>query len=897
MHKEIILVVDDNPQIADILTGSMLPSLGYRSVVAYDGTTALDVIRKYQEQLDLILMDLQLPDMTGLDLLRILDEEELSIPVILITGHGSEQVAIDAFRLGVKDYLHKPVDMDKLNAAISRALYKSRLQDERTRLIKGLREHIHWLTSISNVGRSVTSTLNLDEVLLRIVNAGVQMTRADQGFIALFDKSSEELYLRVVKNINEDEASMMRLPISDNLIGQVLKYGKTIRISRKEDNPLKVCTGMLVNSLIHVPLSYKGKSFGVLSVNNHTPLRMFNEHDESVLVSLAGYASIAIENANLYQQARRELAERKQTEEALRVSEERYALVVAGANDGIWDWNLQSHSVYYSPRWKSMLGYQDDEVNNHIDEWFNRIHPDDIERVKLNLVTHIKRRTPHFMSEYRILSNNGEYRWVLTRGLAVWDDNGSAIRLAGSQNDITDRKRAEQQLLHDALHDALTDLPNRNLLIDRLEHAIERSKRNRDYKFVVLLLDLDHFKNVNDSLGHLVGDQLLVAVSRMLRSGMRAADTLARFGGDEFVILLEDVKDFRNVSRITNWIHKKFQEPFQIQEHEVFITTSIGAVQSRDEKMSAEDMLRDADIAMYVAKANGRARTEIFKPSMRDNVLLRLTLETELRGAVDNNELEPYYQPIVLLDSGKLIGFEALARWNHPRRGTLNPDIFIPLAEETGMIIDIDRWILKKSCYQMQKWQKMFNINSDITISVNISGKHLKKPGFVQYVKNVLEDSGLLPKCLKIEITERSVVESNKHTEVVFDELRQLGVQLQIDDFGIGYSSLGYLSHFPIDGLKIDSSFVSKMLDDESQEDIVQTIVMLTDRLNIHVIAEGIETVDQLDKLRSLGCEIGQGFLVAKPLKKKDAEYLLMNISNNIEPRKIWALLAKKSLS
>ena len=892
MGNEIILVVDNDRQVADYVTGTLIPSLGYKSLVAYDAKSALAYIRQYEKQISLILLELQLPDMQDLDFLKKLSELGVSTPFIVITGSKKEEIIDKTFLLGAADFIQKPIDMEVLKHAIWKTLETEQLREERERHVRELEEQINWLTSISDVGRSVTSTLDLDEVLTRIVDASVELTGADQGFIALLDKTSQELYLRVVKNIDDDRVSTLRLPVSDPLVSQALNFGKPIRISRKgNENPLKVCTGLLVTSLLHVPLSYKGTSFGVLSVNNHATMRKFTAQDEAVLVSLAGYASIAIENANLYHQIQQELSERVKAEEALRVSEERYALAVSGANDGIWDWDLKTNFVYFSDRWKSLLGLESDEIENTIDAWFDRIHPEDLEQVKLNLFAHMKRRTPHFISEYRMLHKNGEYRWMLTRGLAVWDDEGNAVRVAGSQSDITDRKCAEQKLLHDALHDALTGLPNRNLLISHLEHAIEQSKRRKDYKFAVLLLDLDHFKNVNDSFGHIMGDKLLTSVGYLLKDGLRSTDTLARFGGDEYVILLEDVKSVENVKKITDWIHKKFQDPITINHHQVYITTSIGVVFGGGEEMTAEETLRDADIAMYVAKANGRARTEIFEPSMRENVLLRLTLEADLRNALDNKELEPYYQPIVSLETGTLIGFEALARWNHPRRGVLNPAVFIPLAEDTGMIIDVDRWILRKACFQMHEWQKKYEVCRDLTISVNISGKQIRHYDFVSFLKGVLNDSGLQPQSLKLEITERTVVDMNEMTMSVFEELRELGVQLQIDDFGIGYSSLGYLSRFPIDGLKIDSSFVNRMLENGGQEDIVQAIVMLTNRLNIRVIAEGVETSDQMEKLRVLGCEYGQGFLVATPLKRQDVEALLEDLSDGREPRAFWNLL------
>jgi diguanylate cyclase (GGDEF)-like protein/PAS domain S-box-containing protein len=879
MSKEVILVVDDNRQIADITAGSILPSMGYDTAVAYNGRSALNLLLRDQQRFSLILLDLQMPDYSGLELLRKMNNEGLNVPAILVTAHGSEQVAADAFRLGVQDYLTKPVDVDLLNEAVTRALSESRLRREKAALTAQLQEQVSWLTALSNVGRSVTSTLNLSKVLRRIVDAGVLLTRADQGFLALVDEENDKLFLRAVKNIDEDRSSTIRMPVKDTLVGEVLTRAMPVRKTRTaKDTPLKVSTGLLVYSLIHVPLLYQGKALGVLSVNNHTNMRSFSEKDEAVLNSLADYAAIAIVNANLYEQAQQEIRERKVTELALRDSEERYALAVRGVNDGLWDWDIQQNKAYFSPRWKSILGWQDNEIRDTSDEWFSRVHPDDIEKLKLDISAHIKGRTSHFSNEHRMRHKDGEYHWVLSRGIAVWDEAGIAVRMVGSQSDINDRKLAEDRLIFDAFHDALTQLPNRALLMDRLNQAIKRANRRDDYIFAVIFMDLDRFKDVNDSFGHLTGDKLLIAVGNELQKGLRATDTLARFGGDEYVILLEDIIKPENANRVIEWIQKQLTLPFNVGGHEVFTTVSMGIVYGSSDYTQAEDMLRDADIAMYVAKARGGARSEVFEPGMRQRILQRLALETDMRKALESDDLRVYYQPIVHLESGTLIGFEALARWQHPEHGLLQPMDFIPLAEETGMIVEIDRFVLKEACYRMKAWQAQYHIEPSLTISTNISGKHITNPDLVDFVEQVLKETGLNAESLKLEITERTIVDYNHLTAKIFSDLQKFGVQIQIDDFGVGYSSLGYLSRFPVNALKISQDFVDNIVEDSSQRDIVQAIVMLTDRLKVRVIAEGVETQEQLDQLRELGCEFGQGFLVANPLDHMQVEKLLTMI-------------------
>jgi diguanylate cyclase (GGDEF)-like protein/PAS domain S-box-containing protein len=880
LESETILVVDDSKEIADFLSEKILPNLGYKTLVAYDGESAMRMVET--QDVSLIILDLQLPDTNGLELLRQLAREGHNIPAILSTAHGSEHVAVEAFRLGVQDYLPKPVDMYTLDAALTRALTESRLGREKAMLTAQLKEQVSWLSVLSRVSKSITSTLELDEVLRRIVEAGVFLTQAEEGFLALLDERSGQLYLRAAKNIDQDTIKTMRLPVHDSLVGETMRSRKSLRTSRhKEDVLLKVSTGFLVQNLLHVPILSRGKSLGVLSVDNRTTSRDFSDSDEAQLISLADHAAVAIENAKLYEQAQQEITERKRVAAALRVSEERYALAVQGANDGLWDWDVKNNRIYFSPRWKSMLGYSDDEIRDDPNEWFDRVHPDDVERLRLDISSHLKGLTPHFQNEHRMLHRDGDYRWMLNRGIAVLDDDNVASRMAGSQADITDRKNAERRLLHDAFHDTLTELPNRALFMDRLRYAVERSKRREDYKFAVLFLDLDRFKDVNDSLGHMVGDELLVAVGQMLGKGVRSTDTVARLGGDEFVILLEDITEEDAAIRIAEWINEEFTHAFNLSGKEVFITTSIGIVISATRYTRPDDILRDADIAMYSAKASGRAQYQIFEPAMREQVIARITLETDLRQALERQELVVYYQPVVSLTDGRLIGFEALVRWNHPERGLLLPREFLPLAEETGLIIPLDRWVMRQACQQMREWQERMLSDPPLAISVNLSPKQLLQPDLIEAVESVLEETGLDPNSLKLEITETTIVETSQYTAGVFANLQSLGVQLQIDDFGVGYSSLGYLSNFPINALKIDRTFVGKMSKDTNQLGIVQAIINLTHRLGVGVIAEGLETESQIEQLKNLGCEFGQGFLVSVPIDSQAAQMLLEETAPN----------------
>ncbi|HKI16591.1 MAG TPA: diguanylate cyclase, partial [Isosphaeraceae bacterium] len=379
--------------------------------------------------------------------------------------------------------------------------------------------------------------------------------------------------------------------------------------------------------------------------------------------------------------------ERHQTLEALRRSEERYALAVRGANDGLWDWDLTTDRIYYSPRWKSILGYEDGQIADGIQEWFGRVNPLDVERVKVEVSEHLAGKSSHLETEHRMLHDDGTYRWVLTRGLAVRNAEGAAVRMSGSQSDITQRKAAEDRLQHDAFHDSLTGLPNRALLLDRLGQALARTKRRADYRFAILFLDIDGFKFVNDSLGHQTGDQLLIEISRRLESCTREGDTVARIGGDEFIALIDDLESTQDIRTLADRILEELQLPFSLNGLEVVVSASIGIDLSRASNDSAEELVRNADIAMYQAKSRGKAGYVVFDEKMHAKAVIRLRMETDLRQALTRGELRLHYQPIVSLRTGRVTSFEALLRWYHPEQGLIAPDDFIPLAEETKMIL------------------------------------------------------------------------------------------------------------------------------------------------------------------------------------------------------------------
>lgn len=567
----------------------------------------------------------------------------------------------------------------------------------------------------------------------------------------------------------------------------------------------------------------------------------------------------------------------KQLNRQLQDSESRYARAAAGANDGLWDWDLATNSVSYSTRWKAMIGYAENEIGHLPLDWFERLHPDDRAAVELAFRAHQNDEHVQVAIEYRIKHKDGHYRWMLARGLAATDAGTDRLRIAGSQTDITDRKMAEAQLEHDAFHDTLTGLPNRALLTERIQRCLVRQARQPEFRFAVLFIDLDRFKVINESLGHLVGDSLLVALARRLSSCVREADTLsscerndlARIGGDEFVVLLEGIHQDADAFRVAARLLESVSAPIPVDDQEVHASLSIGVAIGHPGYLRVEDLLRDADAALYRAKADGRGRYRIFSDDLHASAMARWQTENELRRAIEQHELFLQYQPVVCLASGEVEHFEALVRWRHPTRGLVSPGEFIPLAEETGLIVPLGRWVLLQACSQMRAWHAASPASRPISVAVNVASKQFVRPSFVDEVTALLASHGIAASALMLEITEGTTMDASAIDTCA--RLADLGIKLHLDDFGTGYSSLSYLNRMHVHTLKIDRSFVSTMCKDKASESIVQVISALSRALGLEVIAEGVETVAELELLARLGCQSGQGFYWSKPVDPERA--------------------------
>jgi diguanylate cyclase (GGDEF)-like protein/PAS domain S-box-containing protein len=817
MNSAKILVVEDEIIVAKDLQ-NRLRKLGY-CVPAIAASAEEAIIKAAEATFDLVLMDIRLRgEMDGVEAAREI-HSRYDIPIVYLTANSDTLTFERVKTTKPQGYIIKPFKERELYSTIELTLARYHIE-------KQLREHKQWLETILNsIGDGVIACDRNRQVtfmnpIAETITGWTEQEACGQATTEVFQIIHSETRCAIAYPLNE-----------------VLLSGKV--------------AGIPENTLL---ISKNGSEIPI--DDSIAPIK-----DENNLINGAVLVF-------------RDISERKQAQVALYRRQQEFKALVENAPDIISRFNAQLRYVYANPAIEELTGISAATVIGKTNAELNM--PDTfcwLWEKNLQEVFNSKKESEF---EFSFLSTNGTkyYQARLVPGIA---SNGVLETVLSISRDITALKQAEAQLIHNASHDALTGLPNRALFLERLERAILHNKRRADYQFAVLFLDLDRFKTINDSLGHAMGDRLLVAFARRLETCLRAGDTVARLGGDEFTLLLDDLKDVNDVKRVANRIQKALQSPFNLKGHDIFVTASIGIALNATDYAQAEDLLRNADIAMYRAKVLGKARSELFNAEMYAQATQRLQLETDLRRALDRQEFLIHYQPIVSLLSDKIIGFEALLRWQHPQQGLIPPAQFIPIAEETGAIVPIGYWILKEACRQMSFWQNKFPHTASLTISINLSSKQFSQPDIIEQIAQVLIETGLEPNCLKLEITESVLMENTQMAKMRLARLQQMNIQLHLDDFGTGYSSLSYLHRFPSSAVKIDRSFVSQIGANGENLEIIRAIVSLANSLNIVAIAEGVETVEQLAQLKNLKCQYAQGYYCSRPLDSHSTETLIAN--------------------
>jgi diguanylate cyclase (GGDEF)-like protein/PAS domain S-box-containing protein len=865
-YNVLLLLGDD----ADVkLISAMLETV--KSVISCKishATRLQDALAIQAEQLqDVAVMDLHLPDAPGLAGLERFRREARGIPVIAYARTADVCSPSLAAQHGAQDLLVRgAIDPYLLIRAVRYAAERRRSRD-------ALRRHLDKLTRYQSVLLEMgkNGPADPDESFRRLCEGASTTLGVERVGVWLFNADHTEILCRCLYT---KTAGGCESPGTVILARDFPRYFASLEESRvvaaadarRDPRTSEFTEPYLkphgITSMMDAPIRLHGALVGVVGHEHTTTPRDWPLEDQEFASSIADLAALSLE-----------AAERRRVEETLR-EERNFTDAVLDSTDLLLVvLDPGGRIVRFNRAAGHLTGYSSADAVGRL-FWESFTAPEDAETVR-EIIAKPPSEASGNQHEHSWLTRHGARPFIAWSITPLVSRDGLLRHSVITGIDISQRKALEEQLIHDAFHDSLTGLPNRSLFLDRLGMVIRQTLRRRAHKFGVLFVDMDRFKIINDSLGHLSGDQFLIEVSRRLEKCVRPGDTVARFGGDEFTILVDDVRSVADCTLVASRIHLQLAAPVRVAGQDVFTTASIGIAMSDTGYEQAEDVLRDADIAMYRAKARGGASHEVFDRSMHSRAVDLLRMETELRRAIERGEFQVYYQPVVTIADGHITGFEALIRWNHPERGLVPPAEFIRMSEETGMIIEIDRYVLREACRQLKDWRTRIPGMGELSVSVNLSVKQFARPDLAEHLRAAIKEVGLDPAALRLEITETVLLDSSPSATEQLEQLHREGFRIYLDDFGTGYSSLSYLHRFPVHTLKIDRSFVMGMKANGGGREIIRTIVALAQNLDLHVIAEGVETAMQRDALRDLQCEFAQGYMYSKPVDSKKAEALL----------------------
>lgn len=786
---------------------------------------------------DVIISDYRLPGFNAPAALEIVKHSQKDIPFILVSGAIGEVLAVEMMKAGAHDYVMKD-NLNRLPEAVRREVRDAQVRAEHKQAQAELENQRIFLRQVFN-----------------LVPNSIFVKDTQGRFVTISQAGAAGYGVRVEEIIGKWENQFTNIA-REQMEQYLINNQETIQIGQRQIYPSQAI------------------------VNKQGELRWYKTIVEPFIDS-QGVVQGVIGSAT-------DITDIKQAEAALQHSQKLLQTLASNIPGMIYTFVQHSDGSaafeYISLGCQDLLELTPEQVLENASLYFAQIHIDDRAGYYVAAKQSAQSLKP-LAYEWRLVTPSGKLKWVQVNARPEYRENGDIVwhgvllDVSERQAALHERKQAQELIIHNALHDPLTGLPNRAFLAERLELAINRTKRLENYGYAVLFLDLDRFKVINDSLGHLAGDEVLISIAQKLKTHLRESDLVARLGGDEFVILLEDISSIDKAIQITERILTDFQTPLILNNSEIVISASIGIVLGTKNYHQASDLLRNADIAMYRAKAQGRSSYKIFDLEMHTQAINQLTLETDLRKAIERQEFMVYYQPIIDIFSERLIGFEALVRWQHPTRGLILPNEFIPLAEETGLIVQIDRWMFYTACQHLANWKAKFASDLLLKININISAQDIRHSSFIEDIDQTLAQTGLAGDSIAIEITESMLIDNICKTIDLLNELKNRKIQISIDDFGSSYSSLNYLHRLPADNLKIDRSFVSQMQEGNRNYQVVSTIIALSNQLGLAVVAEGIETPQQLKWLQQLKCEFGQGYLFSKPLSHETAEALLANKS------------------